>query len=686
MPRLSENAISFFGAGGHKHDGVSSTLISTDKYSLFDFNPGYRGSQSRITIQQANQAALEEWVMNLVNTKVLAPAGLDLAPGLLSGKSIRANTITATELQANTITADEIAANAVTANELAANLVLVNNVIRSNNYNGTIAANGAITANGNAGWAITSFGSAEFANAVIRGNVTANAGSIGGWNVDSDSLYSGTKSSNGNYATSGITIGSSGFISAKEFRLDADGNAYFKGDLNGANIVGVTGRFTGSVTVNGDLTAGGTTIYANGQITNGGYTLSATGVLTATGANITGVVNATSGTIGDWLIGDSLYAEASASFPGNSGLTIDLSPTDGIYAQRWQGSYVGAGYFTEVRILNGSSNTGITVRGTANGDDLTSSMTSSVIYAGLYHESATNFWAGSGYGIKGRGTYTYLGGDSDSISTGTMRVVNATALYNDPSTTNTNKLVCITSSGTLQVYGGVANTYATSGHSHSYSDITSKPSLMPLGGATVSSFSLQTSQADEATGIMFESQRSGGGIALSTRANGFVSCSQFPGLATGGSAVLRLDGFLYFRSSTRAIKENIEYFDETPSIAATNILKKLRPVKFTVKRNERDTDYTYALRQLSVEAGFIIEDIEEVQDQIDVSLLSYEATDPGKFDLVDRTPFSLEEDFEDIKPTMYKENAIMSIAVRAIQELTARVEELENSRQEPEGV
>ena len=367
MPRLSENAISFFGAGGHKHDGVSSTLISTDKYSLFDFNPGYRGSQSRITIQQANQSALEEWVMNLVNTKVLAPAGLDLAPGLLSGKSIRANTITATELQANTITADEIAANAVTANELAANLVLVNNVIRSNNYNGTIAANGSITANGNAGWAITSFGSAEFANAVIRGNVTANAGSIGGWNVDSDSLYSGTKSSNGNYATSGITIGSSGFISAKEFRLDADGNAYFKGDLNGANIVGVTGRFTGSVTVNGDLTAGGTTIYSNGQITNGGYTLSSTGVLTATGANISGVVNADSGTIGDWLITGSLYAEASAAFPGNSGLTIDLSPTDGIYAQRWQGSYVGAGYFTEVKILNGSATAGIDVRGNADG-------------------------------------------------------------------------------------------------------------------------------------------------------------------------------------------------------------------------------------------------------------------------------------------------------------------------------
>lgn len=246
MPRLSENAISFFGAGGHKHDGVSSTLISTDKYSLFDFNPGYRGSQSRITIQQANQSALEEWVMNLVNTKVLAPAGLDLAPGLLSGKSIRANTITATELQANTITADEIAANAVTANELAANLVLVNNVIRSNNYNGTIAANGAITANGNAGWAITSFGSAEFSNAVIRGNVTANAGSIGGWTISSNTITAGS-----------TTLSSTGAV-----------------------------------------TFGNTVIASNGQITNGGYTLSNTGVLTATGANINGTINASDGFIG----------------------------------------------------------------------------------------------------------------------------------------------------------------------------------------------------------------------------------------------------------------------------------------------------------------------------------------------------------------------------------------------------
>jgi hypothetical protein len=237
MPRLSENAISFFGAGGHKHDGVSSTLISTATYSLFDFNPGYIGSQSRISIQQTNQTALEEWVMNIVNTKVLAPAGLDLAPGLLSGKSIRANTITATELQANTITADEIAANAVTANELAANLVLVNNVIMSNNYNGTIAANGAITAAGNAGWAITSFGSAEFANTSIRGALLANS-----------------------VSTPGIDINSDGSISSTNFNVTATGNVTaVNATITGA-INASSGSFTGKITVPGTQTQFGTNI------------------------------------------------------------------------------------------------------------------------------------------------------------------------------------------------------------------------------------------------------------------------------------------------------------------------------------------------------------------------------------------------------------------------------------------
>jgi hypothetical protein len=238
MPRLSENAISFFGAGGHKHDGVSSTLISTATYSLFDFNPGYIGSQSRISIQQINQTALEEWVMNIVNTKVLAPAGLDLAPGLLSGKSIRANTITATELQANTITASEIAAGTITANELSSNIVLINNRITSQNWNGTIQANGTIFSNniGSAGWAITNT-HAVFDSTLIRGSIAANS-----------------------LVTPNLTISNTGAITSTNFNVTAGGNVTaVNATITGA-INASSGSFTGKITVPGTQTQFGTNI------------------------------------------------------------------------------------------------------------------------------------------------------------------------------------------------------------------------------------------------------------------------------------------------------------------------------------------------------------------------------------------------------------------------------------------
>ena len=303
MPGLSENAISFFGAGGHKHDGASSTLISTVSYSLFDFKPGYIGSQSRIETQVANQTALEDWVLSIVNTKVLAPAGLNLAPGLLSGKTIRANTITAIQLQANTITADEIAANAVTANELAANLVLVNNVIRSNNYNGTIAANGAITATGNAGWAITSFGSAEFSSASIRGVIDAdsvttpglvisNTGAITSANFNvtanghmtaNSAFFEGYIDANagliGNILINDGSIQSSDYDANNGFQINSNGSAFFnevsvKGNLQFANSV-TPGTFSdgGSLT---DGLIGGIFINAN-EIQSNGFTSGSVG-------------------------------------------------------------------------------------------------------------------------------------------------------------------------------------------------------------------------------------------------------------------------------------------------------------------------------------------------------------------------------------------------------------------------
>ena len=248
----SENTIVFIPSGGHSHDGVTSSLISTEKYSIYDFSPSFvnsNQSQTRAVRQENNRLAFESLVVSIINQSVLVPAGIRLDPGSLNGSTliantvtavhIAANTITADEISANTITADQIASNTITADELVSNVVLVNNIIRSNNY--TAGTGGT----GGAGWKISNDGSAEFSNVVVRGNIYSNVGTIGGWTLSGTSLASGT--------------GSTTLYS------------------NGAAVIG------------------NTTIAANGQITNNSFTVSSTGALTATVANITGAVTATSG-------------------------------------------------------------------------------------------------------------------------------------------------------------------------------------------------------------------------------------------------------------------------------------------------------------------------------------------------------------------------------------------------------
>lgn len=217
MP-ISENGVSFFGSGGHSHNGVNSTIIDVGSYSLFDFSLGYAGSQSRINRQSVNQNAMEDWIVRTINSKVLQPAGLNLAPDTLNGKSIRANTITA----------DQISANTITANELSSNIVLINNVIRSNNYDGVIAANGVITSQGTNGWAITYAGSAEFSSASIRGAITANS-----------------------VSTPGIDILANGAITSTNFNVTASGD-----------LTAVNANISGSVTASSG-TIGGWDIFSN---------------------------------------------------------------------------------------------------------------------------------------------------------------------------------------------------------------------------------------------------------------------------------------------------------------------------------------------------------------------------------------------------------------------------------------
>jgi hypothetical protein len=263
---ISENAISFYASGGHAHDGVTSSLIKTNSYSIYDFNPSFIGDNpERRRAQVNNYNSFRQLVVNTINSTVLEPAGIVLQDNIINSRNIISGSITATEIAANTITADNIAAGTITANniaantitanniatgaitadELSANLVLVNNVIRSNNFDGTVAANGVITVQGTSGWAITSAGSAVFDSTAIRGTLTASA-----------------------VSTPGVDIYANGTLSA---------NSY--------------------------------TLYGNGAIatSSGNFSVDASGNLTATNANITGEINATSGSIsGNLLVGGTI--------------------------------------------------------------------------------------------------------------------------------------------------------------------------------------------------------------------------------------------------------------------------------------------------------------------------------------------------------------------------------------------
>ena len=194
----SENSVIFRRIGGHSHDGVTSSLLDTTKYSLFDFVPGTiaPSSTARGRIQNNNQNLIKNFIIQTVEERVLNPQGI--------------------AIRANTITAREIASGTVTANNLSANLVLINNIIRSNNFNGTFFANGALSTSGSTGWAISNTGVAVFSNAILRGEITANSGTIGGWTISSTQLRSNLSS------VTGLILSSVGGVSAYDNSNSSD--------------------------------------------------------------------------------------------------------------------------------------------------------------------------------------------------------------------------------------------------------------------------------------------------------------------------------------------------------------------------------------------------------------------------------------------------------------------------------
>jgi hypothetical protein len=108
---------------------------------------------------------------------------------------------------------------------------------------GDVSISGTATIGGTSATAVKD--GAALGNTAQQNTSDKTAGKVGGWKIDSDSIFSGTKDISG-YSTTGITLNSGGSIHAPQFYIDTDGSASFKGTLSAAG-----GTFAGQIVVGG---------------------------------------------------------------------------------------------------------------------------------------------------------------------------------------------------------------------------------------------------------------------------------------------------------------------------------------------------------------------------------------------------------------------------------------------------
>lgn len=120
----------------------------------------------------------------------------------------------------------------------------------------------------------------------------------------------------------------------------------------------------------------------------------------------------------------------------------------------------------------------------------------------------------------------------------------------------------------------------------------------------------------------------------------------------GGTALIRVsNGAVRVTNSRRELKNEIADFDN-----GLEIINQLRPRTFKWKDQPNDPEFEKGLHRDYIEHGFIVEEIGEVS----TDLLNYIPDTDGSR-----------------KPVMWKTNDVISILVKAVQELSAKVEALE---------
>jgi hypothetical protein len=199
------------------------------------------------------------------------------------------------------------------------------NAATSQAVSGSVAS-GSFTATqiaaANTAVAVTALSSSLKAMAAIDSINAGNATTFIGPGVVVANMFAGTaiQSTNfvdgtGGYSSTGTFIDLAGStIKTKGFKLDSSGNAAFKGNLSGA-----TGTFTDTVSVGeGAVAISLTSTSGTGSLIGYGFSLGPTG-LTVSNATISGIINASGGSIGSWTVENNILRD------GNSRIFLDPS-------------------------------------------------------------------------------------------------------------------------------------------------------------------------------------------------------------------------------------------------------------------------------------------------------------------------------------------------------------------------
>ena len=155
-------------------------------------------------------------------------------------------------------------------------------------------------------------------------------GSVGGWTLESNYIFSGTKQTSNDYSSSGITLYSGGALRAKEFYIANNGDAFFKGDISAAS-----GTFGGNITIGVHTEAVFKASAAGIQL---GNTTFADAEFSVTPA---GVLKTVSGTVGGWTLSENTLSSVDNKVTISS-LNSNLPSVESSISGQPSGSYNGS--------------------------------------------------------------------------------------------------------------------------------------------------------------------------------------------------------------------------------------------------------------------------------------------------------------------------------------------------------